>query len=389
MKCIKNAKIYTMDELGTLECGDILIENGKIKAIGKSLDSNGAEVIDATGLIAIPGMVDAHSHIGGFDLMRNDQDVNEMVKNVTAEVEITDGIDPNSPMFDEALASGITCSAIAPGSGNVIGGMVSAIKSYGKTMDEKILKKEIALKAAMGGNPKGVYGTRNQMPMTRMGVASVLRQYFRDVQEYMKKQEEAKDDLDKMPKFDAGLENGAKVLRKEIPLKVHCTQFDMITVINLAKEFDFNFTLDHAWGASRYMEQLVNANCPILFGPVAVAKGFGESLIVDIESTVELDRKGVKCSIITDGPVYHPWSILTQAREVARAGLENERILRMLTINPAEAMLCDDRIGSLKVGKDADIVLFHGEPVMDLNSYVEMTLCNGQVVYKNERSFIK
>jgi len=192
MKLIKNAKIYPI-EGEIIECGDILIEGTKIKAIGENLSCEEAEIIDATGLIAMPGMIDAHSHIGGFDIMTGAQDVNEMVKNVTAEIEIADGLDPKSPMFKEALESGITTSGIAPGSGNVIGGMVSAVKSYGATMDEMILKKEIALKAAMGGNPKGVYGSRNQMPMTRMGVAAVLRNYFREVQEYMKKQEEAKD----------------------------------------------------------------------------------------------------------------------------------------------------------------------------------------------------
>lgn len=382
MKLIKNAKIYPI-EGDIIECGDILIEGTKIKEVGVNLSCEGAEIIDATGLIAMPGMVDAHSHIGGFDIMTGAQDVNEMVKNVTAEIEIADGLDPKSPMFKEAVESGITTSGIAPGSGNVIGGMVSAVKSYGATMDEMILKKEIALKAAMGGNPKGVYGTRNQMPMTRMGVAAVLRNFFREVQEYMKKQEEAKENPEKMPKFDQAMENGAKVLRKEIPLKMHCTLFDMVTVINLAREFDFNFTLDHAWGASMYMEELVKAKAPILFGPIAVAKGFGESLLVDIDSVVELDRRGVDCSIVTDGPVYHPWSIVSQAAEVIRYGLPQQRVLRMLTINPAKAMLCEDRIGSLEPGKDADILLFKGEPVLDVTAYVEKTIINGEVVFEN------
>jgi len=382
MKLIKNAKIYPI-EGEIIECGDILIEGTKIKAIGENLSCEEAEIIDATGLIAMPGMIDAHSHIGGFDIMTGAQDVNEMVKNVTAEIEIADGLDPKSPMFKEALESGITTSGIAPGSGNVIGGMVSAVKSYGATMDEMILKKEIALKAAMGGNPKGVYGSRNQMPMTRMGVAAVLRNYFREVQEYMKKQEEAKDNPEKMPKFDQAMENGAKVLRKEIPLKMHCTLFDMVTVINLAKEFDFNFTLDHAWGATMYMEELVKAKAPILFGPIAVAKGFGESLLVDIESVVELDQRGVDCSIVTDGPVYHPWAIVSQAAEVIRYGLSQQRVLRMLTINPAKAILCDDRVGSLVPGKDADILLFKGEPVLDVTAYVAKTIINGEIVFEN------
>ena len=383
MKLIKNAKIMTMDAQGVLEKGDLLIDQGKIVEIGANLFEPSAEIIDAEGLIALPGLVDAHSHIGGFDIITGAQDVNEMTDKVTAEMEIADGLDPYSPMFLEALEAGITTSAIAPGSGNVIGGLVSAVKSSGKTMDEMILKKEVALKMAMGGNPKGVYGSRNQLPMTRMGVAAVLRKYFRDVKEYMKKQEEGKTDPTKLPAYDPAMENGAKVLRKEIPVKMHCTQFDMMTVINLAKEFDFEFTLDHAWGASRYLDELVAANCPILFGPIAVAKGFGESLLIDIDSVAELDRRGVECSLITDGPVYHPWTLLQEAGEVVRAGLETERVLRMVTINPAKVMGCADRIGSLAKGKDADIVLFHGMPAESVSAYAVMTLVNGEIVYRN------
>lgn len=383
-KLIKNAKIYTMHSRGTLPCGDILIEDGKFKEINEKIDAEGAEIIDASGYIAMPGLVDAHSHIGGFDLITGAQDVNEMTKNITPELSILDGLDPQSFMFKSALASGITTSAIAPGSGNVIGGMVAAVKSYGATMEDMVLKKEVALKAAMGGNPKGVYGKRNQTPMTRMAIAQVLRQYFQDVQRYMKQQQEALDDAAKMPVFDQGLENGAKVLRKEIPVKMHCTQFDMLTVIALAKEFDFKYTLDHAWGASLYMDQLVEAGCPILFGPIAVAKGFGESILIDIASVVEMDRRGLSCSIITDGPVYQPWSILSQAGEVVRHGAPQERVLRMLTINPAKAIGCDDRIGSIEAGKDADLILFNKEPLLDVDAYVEKTWINGELVFENK-----
>lgn len=384
-RLIKGAKIITMGALGTLEKADILMEDGKITAIGEGLEALEAEVIDAKGLTAIPGIVDAHSHIGGFEIATGAQDVNEMVKNVTAEVEVIDGLDPRSPSFKEALATGVTCSAIAPGSGNVIGGVVCAVKSAGQgTIDSMCINRHVALKAAMGGNPKGVYGKRNQMPMTRMGVASILRQYFRDVQEYMKKQEEAKSDPAKMPKWDPAMENGAKVLRHEMPVKMHCTQFDMITVIELAKEFDFEFTLDHAWGASDYMEPIVESGCSVIFGPIAVAKGFGESIKIDIDSVVEMDKRGVLCSIMTDGPVYHPWLIVEQAGEVVRYGADVERAIAMLTINPAKTIGCDQRIGSLEIGKDADIALFNGMPTLDPAAGVVMTLVDGEIAYQSK-----
>ena len=384
-RLIKGAKIITMGALGTLEKADILMEDGKITAIGEGLEALEAEVIDAKGLTEIPGIVDAHSHIGGSEIATGAQDVNEMVKNVTAEVEVIDGLDPRSPSFKKALAAGVTCSAIAPGSGNVIGGVVCAVKSAGQgTIDSMCINRHVALKAAMGGNPKGVYGKRNQMPMTRMGVASILRQYFRDVQEYMKKQEEAKSDPAKMPKWDPAMENGAKVLRHEMPVKMHCTQFDMITVIELAKEFDFEFTLDHAWGASDYMEPIVESGCPVIFGPIAVAKGFGESIKIDIDSVVEMDKRGVLCSIMTDGPVYHPWLIVEQAGEVVRYGADVERAIAMLTINPAKTIGCDQRIGSLEIGKDADIALFNGMPTLDPAAGVVMTLVDGEIAYQSK-----
>lgn len=384
MKLIKNAAVVDVEQGEILKSTDILIENGKILAVGAQLEAEAAEVIDASGLYALPGFIDAHSHIGGFEIVTGNQEVNEMSRNITAEMKILDGLDLKSPMFQSALSCGITVNAIAPGSGNVIGGIVSAVKSWGQDERAQILKKEAALKAAMGNNPKGVYGKRNQMPMTRMGVAALLRQYFRDVQEYMKNQQEAASDPAKQPAFDLAKENGAKVLRGEIPLKVHCTQFDMITMIDLAKEFHFKITLDHVWGASRYLDALTQAKCPVLFGPIAVAKGYGESVLIDIESVAELDKRGVECSIITDGPVYHPWAILSQAAEVYRCGVPLMNILKMLTIYPAKAIGCAERVGSLQPGKDADIVLFDGMPVESPRAYVVKAFVNGELAYENE-----
>ena len=163
---------------------------------------------------------------------------------------------------------------------------------------------------------------------------------------------------------------------------MHCTQFDMITVIELARQFGFDFTLDHAWGASDYLDEIVQAGCPVIFGPIGVAKGFGESVKVDIESVAQLNRRGVLCAIMTDGPVYQPWLIVEQAGEAVRYGTSHEDALRMLTINPAKIIGCDDRIGSLEPGKDADIALFDGMPALDPSAVVRKTMVNGEVVYE-------
>ena len=375
MLVIKNAKIYT--SAGQVyENGDILIEDGKIVEVGEDLKFDNAKTLDVEGLVVIPGIVDAHSHIGGFGTDMSDQDLNEMTKNITPEVEALYSIDTKSPMFQRALKAGITTSAVAPGSGNVIGGMVCAVKSHGKGIEDMCIKNPVALKAALGGNPKGVYGKRNEMPMTRMGIAKVLRETFIKAQEYMEKREKGETDI------DLGLENVCKVVRREIPLKVHCEQFDMLTTIRIAKEFDIDFTLDHAWGASDFYDDIENSNCKgVIYGPIGVLLLPGECGKIDIDSLIELDKRGVPCAIMTDGPILNPDVIVVQAGEVIRFGGDIERVINMLTINPAKIIGVDDRVGSIEKGKDADLVIFKGTPALDTNASVKYTIINGEIVY--------
>ena len=378
MLVIKDAKIYT--SAGKVyEKGDILIEDGKIVDIGENLSWDQGEIIDANGLVVIPGIVDAHSHIGGFGSTMDDQDLNEMTKNATPEVESIYSIDTKSPEFKRVTKGGITTSAIAPGSGNVIGGLVCAVKSYGESIEEMCIKNPVALKAALGGNPKGVYGKRNQMPMTRMGIASVIRETLIKGQRYMEKKEKGEADL------DIGMENVCRVLRKEIPLKVHCEQFDMLTIIRIAKEFDIDFTLDHAWGASDFYDDIVESGCKgVIYGPIGVLLLPGECGKIDIHSLIELDKRGVPCAIMTDGPILNPDVIIIQAGEVIRFGGDIERVINMLTINPAKIIGVDDKVGSIEKGKDADLVIFDGTPALDTNATVKYTIINGQIAYSNK-----
>lgn len=377
MLVIKGAKIYTSAEK-VYEKGDILIEDGKILDVGQNLSWDEGEVIDADGLVVIPGIIDAHSHIGGFGSTMDDQDLNEMTKNATPEVESIYSIDTKSSEFKRVLEAGITTSAIAPGSGNVIGGLVCAVKSYGANIEEMCIKNPVALKAALGGNPKGVYGKRNQMPMTRMGIANVIRETLIKGQQYIEKREKGE------VEFDLGMENVSKVLRKEIPLKVHCEQFDMLTIIRIAKEFDIDFTLDHAWGASDFYDDIVESNCKgVIYGPIGVLLLPGECGKIDIHSLIELDKRGVPCAIMTDGPILNPDIIIVQAGEVIRFGGDIERVINMLTINPAKIIGIDNRVGSIEKGKDADLVIFDGTPALDTNATVKYTIINGQIVYKD------
>lgn len=378
MLVIKNAKIFT--SAGKIyEKADMLLNSGKIEKIAEKIEiPEDAQVIDAENLTAIPGIVDAHSHIGTFGI-GGDQDANEVTKNVTPEIEVLYGIDTDLKAFQRVLRSGITTSAIAPGSGNVIGGLVCAVKSYGDSIEDMCIKNPVALKMALGGNPKGVYGKRNQMPMTRMGIAEVIRENYIKATEYLRKKEEGED----IP-YDQGMENICKVLKREIPMKVHCEQFDMLTTIRISEEFNVEFTLDHAWGASDYYDDISNAKNlrGVIFGPIGVYLTPGECGKVDIDSLIELDRRGVCCSIMTDGPVMNPDLIVNQAGELVRFGMPQEKALEMITINGAKIIGLQDRIGSIEEGKDADIVLFKGSPAVDTDARVVCTIVNGEIAYR-------
>ena len=186
-----------------------------------------------------------------------------------------------------------------------------------------------------------------------------------------------------MVPYDTGLENVCRVLRREIPIKVHCEQFDMLTTIRIAKEFNVEFTLDHAWGAGDFIDDIVDSGCRgVIYGPIGVPLLPGECGKIDIGVLVELDKKGVNCAIMTDGPILNPEVIIIQAGEVIRFGGDIERVLNMLTINPAKILGIEDRVGSIEEGKDADIVIFKGMPAVDTNATVAYTIINGEVVYK-------
>lgn len=378
MLVIRNAKIYTC--AGKIyEQADILIDGQKIAAIGENLDvPPQTKSIDADGLVAMPGIVDAHSHVGLFG-DGSGQDANEMTANATPEVESYYGIDIGDKAFQRVCRAGITVSAIPPGSGNVIGGMVCAVKSYGDSLEKMCIKNPVALKMALGGNPKGVYGKRNQMPMTRMGVAEIIRENLIRAKEYLAKQQRGE-----AVEYHQGMENLCKVLRREIPMKVHCEQFDMLTILHIAEEFDVELTIEHAWGASDFYDDIAASKNlrGIIFGPIGVYLTPGECGKVDIDSLIELDRRGVCCSIMTDGPVMNPDLIVCQAGELVRFGMDQQKALQMLTINPAKILGLEDRIGSLEKGKDADVVLFRGEPAIDTAARVVCTIVNGEIAYQ-------
>jgi imidazolonepropionase-like amidohydrolase len=385
MLVIKNAVVYKGTGEAPTVC-DILCENGKIARLGVGISvPDSAETIDAGGLFAMPGIVDAHCHVGGFTTTDpGDDDLNEMSASATPEMEALYSIDPANPSFAMVRSAGITTMGVTPGSGNVICGLACAVKSYGTRVSEMCIKNGVAMKMALGGNPKGVYGKRNMLPMTRMGIASIIRTNLAKAKEYAGKKEEAAGDPEKKPSYDAGMENLCRVLRREMPIKVHCEQFDMLTIFRIADEFDIELTIEHGWGASDFYDEFGAAKNlrGVVFGPIGVELLPGECGKVDIECLAELTRRGVTCAIMTDGPVLHPEMIVEQAGEAVRTGSRHLDVLDMLTINPAKILGVEARVGSLEVGKDADIALFSGTPALDVTAMVRYTVVDGRIVYR-------
>ncbi len=382
MLLIKNATIYTMEDVGVLENTDILCENGKIAAIGKNLSVPGAKTMDGSGLYVTPGLIDAHTHTG-CGIAEALQDCNEMTNPVTPEMNIIHSVDITTKEFQTLHREGVTGVCIIPGSGNVVCGQGIVAKTAGKdSIYDLTVKNPAVMKCAMGGNPKGVYGKKSQQPMTRMGVAATLRDTLRRAKDYMEKR--SVEDEAKRPPFDPKMEALIPVLKREIPLKVHCEQFDMVTMVGIAKEFGCNYTLEHAWAANLYADELVEGGGTVCFGPIGIPEGVGELTGGDVGMLRELDERGLNVCIVTDYPLLTDNILLIEAGEAVRYGISHERALRMITINPAVSLGVGDRMGSIAVGKDADLVLWSAVPALDTSARPMATIIDGQVVFCRE-----
>lgn len=385
---IQNAMILDMTGAAPY-VGDILIKDGKIAQIGPAIPApQGEEVISADGLWALPGFVDAHTHQGGFDMIdQNGMDLNEMTDPVTPQVRAIDGCNPFDKNFQSVPAAGVTTLCITPGSGNVVCGQAFAAKSYGNDIREMTIKNPCALKMALGMNPKGAYGPKGKSPMTRMGIAAELEEALREASEYRSKKEKAAREGGEPPKYNEKWEAMLPAFEGEIPLKIHCEQFDMLTAIEMAKKYGCRLTIEHAWSAKDFLNELAESGADINYGPVGVPTGYGELTGADLIDVALLDRLGVNVSIISDSPILSEEILLIQAGEAVRCGVSPERALRMITINPAKALGVENRVGSLEVGKDGDVVLFTALPTRDVAAQLRYTIIEGRVVFSSlERS---
>lgn len=384
MILIKNGKLFTMAGVN-IEKGDILVENGKIVAIGEKVEApKDAEIIDAEGKLVFPGFIDAHCHLGMWEdaIGFEGADGNEAVDPVTPHLRAIDAIYPMDVTFEEAREGGVTTVCTGPGSANVIGGIFSTIKTYGHRIDDMIIQETAALKIAFGENPKRVYSGQKKSPSTRMATAAVLREQLYKAKTYKEKLEKAKNDPDKKPDFDIKLEPLVKVLNKEIPLKAHAHRTDDIfTALRIAKEFDVDMTLDHCTEGHLIAEDLVKEGRYVISGPQLTARTKYELKNKTFKSPGIMAKAGLKVAITTDHPVIPVQYLPVCAGLAVKDGMDEMEALKAVTINAAEVLGINDRVGSLEVGKDADIAIFDGHP-FDVTSKSEVVLINGEVVYR-------
>ncbi|MDR3289646.1 MAG: amidohydrolase [Peptococcaceae bacterium] len=361
---IRQGRIKTM--AGEEYQGSLLIEDGKISAIGPEISVPGdAEVLEAQGCLVLPGFIDAHCHVGlEEEIFRNEgDDVNEMTDPVTPEMRALDGIHPEDEGLRDARLGGITAVFTGPGSGNVIGGTGVVLKTCGKVVDKMVVREPAGLKVALGENPKAVYGEQKKMPMTRMGTAALLRQALVDANTYREKMEQGLDDQDKLPERDLGLEALVRVLEKEIPLRAHAHRTDdIMTAIRIAREFEVDLVIEHCTEGHKIAEELAAAGYPAVIGPSFTNRAKVELKDKTFKTPGILVEHGVKVAIMTDHPVIPLEQLPLCAALAAKAGMPEEEALKAITISAAEILGVSDRIGSLAIGKDADLVVWSEHP---------------------------
>ena len=381
MLLLKNGQIHTMTQEAFF--GDLLIDNGKIVAVGANLSANGAEVIDLGGKFVLPGLIDAHCHIGMWEdgMGEEGADGNEMTDPITPELRAVDGLNPFDPCFKEARDAGVTTVVTGPGSANVIGGQFAALKTCGRSIEEMTLRDPIAMKAATGENPKGVYAEKKVAPTTRMAIASLFRSTMTDALEYQKGMAKEEDKPDR----DIAMEALLPVLSRDLTVKIHAHRADdILTGLRLAKEFNLKVTIDHC--TEGYLitdvlkDRLIEQGAGIIIGPLLSERSKIELKNLSFCAPRVLEEAGIPFAMMTDHPVIPIQFLPVQAGLAVREGLSEETALRSITRYAAEIVGIQDRVGTLEAGKDADVAVFDGHP-FDYRTHCVLTLINGKVVH--------
>ena len=344
---------------------DLLLAGGKIATIGENLDTTAdAEVFDAAGLQVFPGFVDAHTHIGldGYGIGYEGCDYNEMNDIWTPQLRAIDGINPRDPSLADACRAGVTCVCTGPGSANVLGGTFLAMKTVGDRVDKMVVRDPVAMKCAFGENPKRCY--RDKCDSTRMSTAAFLRGALMQARDYGARKQAANGDITKMPAYNQKLEALLPVLAREIPLKAHAHQAnDIFTALRIAREFNLRLTLEHVTEGHLIVDELAGEkDVPMAVGPSLTFASKFELQNKSWSTPAVLTAAGCHVSIITDSSVIPQQYLPLCAGMAIKAGMDPFDALKAITLNPAEHIGVADRVGSLEVGKDADVVITAGSP---------------------------
>nr|CEL19466.1 N-acetylglucosamine-6-phosphate deacetylase [Kibdelosporangium sp. MJ126-NF4]CTQ94736.1 N-acetylglucosamine-6-phosphate deacetylase (EC 3.5.1.25) [Kibdelosporangium sp. MJ126-NF4] len=363
----------------------MLIEDGRIVAVGADADvdvPDDAEIVDASGTWVLPGFVEAHGHagIGEDGIGWEGRDYNEMTDPNGARLRAVDGFNPDDMGLRDALAGGVTTIVAKPGSGNPIGGQTAALKTWGRTVEDMLLRTPASVKSALGENPKRVYGDQKKLPSTRMGVAAIIRDALTKAQDYVKKRDQAEAENKPFDR-DNTMEILAKVLSGEVPWCQHTHRADDIaTAIRLADEFGYRLVVNHGTEGHLMADTLAERNIPVIVGPLMVGRGKIETARRTLKGPGIMARAGVKIALTTDHPVVPIDFLVHQATLCVKEGLDTDTALRSITINPAEILGLDDRVGALAAGLDADVVIWSGDP-LDVMSRAVRVFIEGNEVY--------
>ncbi len=386
MVVIKNAVLATMGPDGILQHGMILIDRNKIEKCGETFEiPRDTFVIDANGAFIMPGIIDAHTHIGVFETGTGPAgiDGNESCDPITPHIRGLDGVNPFDCEFSRAVKSGVTTVVTGPGSSNPIGGQFLALKTSGRTFAEQIIKAPVAMKMAFGENPKNVYGEK-QIPSTRMGVAALIRETLYKACEYQRKKEYAGQNPDKEPPFDMRLEALIPVVNGILPVKAHAHRADdILTAIRIAEEFRINMTIEHCTEGYLIASELAEKNIKVILGPYLGFPHKNENMKQDESAAGILEKAGVKVAIMTDLPAMHEESLVLSAAVCYRKGMSMEGALKAITIHAAEAVQLEKNIGSIEQGKDADLAFFRDNPILNPNTMCIGTMINGEFCFRN------
>jgi len=379
-----------------IDGGTVLVIDGRIAAVGGPdlKPPAGVDMVDGSGKWVLPGLVDAHTHLGAREEGEGwaGHDTNELTGPVQAHVRVLDAINPADEGFRDAIGGGVLTAGVTPGSGNPIGGQTVAIHCWGRTVDDMVLRSPAGMKSALGENPKRVLGERRVNPSSRLGTAAAIRAALVDALTYLEKeqdrdreQEHQDEDEERTrltPSRDLKLEALGRVLRREIPWRQHCHRADDIaTALRLAREFGYDLVIDHGTEAYLIADKIAAAGVPVVTGPLITARSKVELRNRTMANPGLLAAAGVTVAIATDHPVVPVHLLNVQAALAVREGLDREVALRAVTITPARIMRVDNRIGSLARGKDADIVVWSGDP-FDVMSRVEIAYIGGREVYR-------